>query len=103
MNSDRDITIDIVSGIFILRMVYTHTSMFAEFSNHTFLFGITGMFLLWFFFKGGMLAKEDIPFEKVCQTSWKKLLKPYICLTFIALLGDSLLYMCDRIAGGVLC
>lgn len=98
----RNIVFDTLSGVFILRMVYTHTCMYAEQSSHTILFSLTGMFLMWFFFKGGMLAKEKAKYADVLASSWRKLLKPFIFLTLFAVLFDSILYVLDVVIGGVL-
>lgn len=51
MVTNRNNVLDVLSGIFILRMVYTHTCMYAGLDDHTVLFDITGMFLMWFFSK----------------------------------------------------
>lgn len=96
----RNIVFDTLSGVFILRMVYTHTCMYAEQSSHTILFSLTGMFLMWFFFKGGMLAKEKAKYADVLASSWRKLLKPFIFLTLFAVLFDSILYVLDVVIGG---
>ena len=44
MVTNRNNVLDVLSGIFILRMVYTHTCMYAGLDDHTVLFDITGMF-----------------------------------------------------------
>lgn len=95
MTANRNIVYDILSGIFILRMVYTHSCMYAEQSSHTFLFNLTGMFLMWFFFKGGLLAKKGCNVLDAITPLSKKLLKPFIFLTLVAVLMDSALYLID--------
>lgn len=38
MVANRNSVLDVLSGIFILRMVYTHTCMYAGLTNHTVLY-----------------------------------------------------------------
>ena len=97
----RDIAIDVISGIFILRMVYSHISMFAEYHNHTELIGFTGMFLMWFFFKGGLFAKVSYDFYGTALSSFNKLCKPFVYLSLFAIMFDIGLYLFDSYIGGV--
>lgn len=92
MVTNRNNVLDVLSGIFILRMVYTHTCMYAALDDHTVLFDITGMFLMWFFFKGGMLVKETKKYPEILVSSRKKLLKPFICLAII--MADFVKFYC---------
>lgn len=96
----RDIAIDAISGIFILRMVYSHICMYAEHNNHTELMGITGMFLMWFFFKGGLFAKVSCDFSGMALSSFNKLCKPFVYLSLFAIIFDIGLYLFDSYIGG---
>ena len=58
------------------------------------------MFLMWFFFKGGMLVKETKNFSEILSSSRKKLLKPFFYLVIISVILDSVLYFIDTINGG---
>ena len=99
--SNRDNIIDVISGIFILRMLYTHTCMFAEYSSHTCFFSATSMFLMWFFFKGGLYSKDNPTVSVEYEKSLKKLFLPFVSLTIIAILCDSALYGIDIINGEI--
>lgn len=96
----REIAFDVISGIFILRMVYSHICMFAEYHDHTWLTGITGMFLMWFFFKGGFLTKDSHDVYDVTLHSFHKLCKPFMYLTLFAIICDTSLYLFDMLYGG---
>lgn len=90
-----------ISGLFILKMVYSHISMFAEHHNHTWLIGITGMFLMWFFFKGGLFAKVTSDISVVVLHSFHKLCKPFVYLSLFAIMCDVGLYLLDSyVVGG---
>lgn len=77
----RDISLDTVSGILILWMIYEHynvsSGLYLSFAP-PFLF----CFMAWFFFKSGMFHKQKKDKEIVIH-GWKRLIIPYLSFTMI--------------------
>lgn len=77
----RDKSLDTISGILILWMIYEHynvsSGLYLSFAP-PFLF----CFMAWFFYKSGMFHKQKKDTKIVVQ-GWKRLIIPYISFTVI--------------------
>lgn len=95
----RELYLDFTAGLLILYMIFTHVCQFFGF-NHNEFYNLTlrifVFFMPWFFFKGGMFVKENVPFENILRNSSKRLLFPYLLWTII---GSFVYYTLNAIDG----
>lgn len=90
--------VDAISGIMILRMVYTHCCEFASVNDHDVIYSYLGCFLLWFFYKGGVMNKP-VTMRQAVDKGRDRLLRPFIAWSVIGLCLDVVLFGVDRIIG----
>lgn len=93
--SKRDVHIDLLSGVFIIYMIYYHICQHCE--QISILHHILFYFMPWFFYKSGMYFKHNINYLEALKKDSRALLMPYVSFgviglfihfLIIAILGD---------------
>lgn len=80
----RDVQIDVISGIFIIYMVYYHICQYC--GRASILHPVFFFFMPWFFYKSGMYFKHNSNYAEMLKKDARTLLIPYISFGAIGLL-----------------
>ena len=86
----RDLSLDAVSGMFILFMMYCHLMFWSQLftlSFHAFLLHALTCYMAWFFFKGGMFARAEAGLRVTVRRSFSRLIVPFLVFSVIGLLA----------------
>lgn len=82
----RESHLDIVCGIMIVYMIFMHCVQWAnaaDFSISSILGNTFFFFMPWFFFKAGMFFNPDKSVKNIAQSSYIRLIKPFILYALI--------------------
>ena len=80
----REKHIDVVAGLLILFMVYTHIAQLNALQDNTYLrlSRILMYYMAWFFFKSGLFYRERTRGEEV-KSIWNKFLRPFLIFSIL--------------------
>ena len=83
--SNRNNAIDVISGVFILEIIFDHILTNAGYnqSSYKYMMQILPAFMPWFFFKAGIMYKHAIGVRNTIRDRAQKLLYPFIIWSLI--------------------